>query len=120
MIGSIAGLITDATAAGDGEDKDSLKTLPEDSSKDPAKDPQNDSPQEPTDREAAAAAAPADTVNIAKRTTDDKTGKDHVGYLMYAVVLAMLVFEGISTPIVFGLYANWGTGKSFIMNKVFF
>jgi hypothetical protein len=120
MIGSIAGLITDATAAGDGEDKDSLKTLPEDSSKDPAKDPQNDSPQEPTDSEAAAAAAPADTVNIAKRTTDDKTGKDHVGYLMYAVVLAMLVFEGISTPIVFGLYANWGTGKSFIMNKVFF
>lgn len=53
-----------------------------------------------------------------KRTTDDKTGKDHVGYLNYALVLSMLIFKGISTPSVIGLYANWGTGKSFIMNKV--
>ena len=52
------------------------------------------------------------------RTTDDKTGRDHVGYLNYALVLAMLIHKGVSAPTVFGLYANWGTGKSFIMRKV--
>ena len=52
------------------------------------------------------------------RTTDDKTGKDHVGYMNYALVLAMLIHLGVSVPVVFGLYASWGTGKSFIMNKV--
>jgi hypothetical protein len=29
----------------------------------------------------------------------------------------MLIQYGISTPAVFGLYASWGTGKSFIMTK---
>jgi hypothetical protein len=122
MIGSLSGLIMDTAdekqgvegnssqAAGDAEDKDSLLV---DAPEDPAKDQIID----PTNSEAAA--APSKTVELAKRTTDDKTGKDHVGYTVYALVLSMLVFKGISTPIVFGLYANWGTGKSFIMNKVF-
>jgi hypothetical protein len=50
-------------------------------------------------------------------TRDDKSGKDHVGYLTYALVLAILVHKGVQPPCVFGLYAAWGTGKSFIMEK---
>ena len=48
---------------------------------------------------------------------DDKSGKDHIGAAQYALSLAMLVFCGIQTPCVIGIYAQWGTGKSFIMNK---
>ena len=36
----------------------------------------------------------------------------------YAKAIAQLIFFGIQTPCVFGLYAAWGTGKSFTMNKV--
>eukprot|EP01036_Dinobryon_divergens_P035402 gene35402-45868_t len=60
----------------------------------------------------------SESFNAQNRTTDDKTGRDHVGYLNYALVLAMLIHKGVSAPTVFGLYANWGTGKSFIMRKV--
>lgn len=56
-------------------------------------------------------------VGAFERTTDDKFGKDHIGYLNYANILSMMVQYGVSTPVVFGLYATWGTGKSFIMNK---
>ena len=53
-----------------------------------------------------------------RETKDDKTGKDNIGYLNYALVLGSLLQSQFSTPIVIGLYATWGTGKSFIMNKV--
>ena len=49
---------------------------------------------------------------------DDMTGQDHIGYVDYALRMAHLIFYGLQTPCVFGLYAAWGTGKSFIMNKV--
>ena len=58
-----------------------------------------------------------ETVPAEVRTKDDKSGKDHVGYLAYALVLAILVHKCVQPPCVFGLYAAWGTGKSFITNK---
>ena len=58
-------------------------------------------------------------LKVANTTTNNpiKDDKDHVGYLTYALVLAILVHKGVQPPCVFGLYAAWGTGKSFIMEK---
>eukprot|EP00964_Phaeocystis_antarctica_P139013 scaffold103705_cov62-Phaeocystis_antarctica.AAC.4 len=55
------------------------------------------------------------TVNMPK---DDKTGKDHIGYADYALCLSSLIFGALETPCVIGIYAQWGTGKSFIMEKI--
>lgn len=60
---------------------------------------------------------PSKDLNSMERTTDDKSGRDHIGYTNYAVALSLLIQYGISAPTTFGLYATWGTGKSFIMNK---
>eukprot|EP00929_Paragymnodinium_shiwhaense_P059085 TRINITY_DN29576_c0_g1_i2.p1 TRINITY_DN29576_c0_g1~~TRINITY_DN29576_c0_g1_i2.p1 ORF type:complete len:862 (+),score=139.80 TRINITY_DN29576_c0_g1_i2:101-2686(+) len=49
---------------------------------------------------------------------DDKDGTDHIGYSQYARALSQLVTLFIDTPCVFGLFATWGTGKSFTMNKI--
>ena len=56
-----------------------------------------------------------ETVNTLK---DDKTGHDHIGYADYAMCLSSLIFGALETPCVIGIYAQWGTGKSFIMEKI--
>ena len=49
---------------------------------------------------------------------DDKTGRDHIGTADYALCLASLIFGALETPCVVGIYAQWGTGKSFMMEKI--
>eukprot|EP00928_Gymnodinium_smaydae_P026978 TRINITY_DN21013_c0_g2_i1.p1 TRINITY_DN21013_c0_g2~~TRINITY_DN21013_c0_g2_i1.p1 ORF type:complete len:1031 (+),score=136.20 TRINITY_DN21013_c0_g2_i1:100-3192(+) len=49
---------------------------------------------------------------------DSMEGPDLVGYKAYAEALAKLVLCLVTCPLVVGLYAAWGTGKSFIMNKL--
>ena len=56
--------------------------------------------------------------NNVRALPDDKTGRDHVGYSDYAMCLSSLIFAGLDTPCVIGIYAQWGTGKSFIMEKI--
>ena len=51
-------------------------------------------------------------------TKDDKTGRDHIGSADYALCLASLIFGALQTPCVIGIYAQWGTGKSFMMEKI--
>ena len=51
-------------------------------------------------------------------TKDDKTGQDHIGSADYALCLASLIFGALQTPCVIGIYAQWGTGKSFMMEKI--
>ena len=53
-----------------------------------------------------------------KSLKDDKTGHDHIGYADYAMCLSSLIFGALETPCVIGIYAQWGTGKSFIMEKI--
>eukprot|EP01042_Synura_sphagnicola_P000504 gene504-537_t len=49
---------------------------------------------------------------------DDKHGRDHIGTTVFAEALANSIFEGDSLPLVIGLFAPWGAGKSFILEKV--
>ena len=49
---------------------------------------------------------------------DDKTGRDHIGSADYALCLASLIFGALQPPCVIGIYAQWGTGKSFMMEKI--
>ncbi len=50
---------------------------------------------------------------------DSLHGQDLIGYKTYARVLAELILFSLQdTPFVIGLFASWGQGKSFIMNKV--
>jgi hypothetical protein len=48
---------------------------------------------------------------------DDKTGKDLIDTSLYAEKLAGMIVQKLETSFVIGLHAQWGSGKSFIMNK---
>ena len=54
----------------------------------------------------------------AESLKDDKYGKDHIGTSILAEALAEMIFDGASLPLVIGLFAPWGAGKSFILEKV--
>lgn len=42
-----------------------------------------------------------------------------LGYDLYSSALADILSEpSLSTPITVGLYAKWGSGKSFLLNKL--
>lgn len=42
-----------------------------------------------------------------------------LGYDLYSTVLADIVSEpALPMPLTVGLYAKWGSGKSFLMNKI--
>eukprot|EP01042_Synura_sphagnicola_P001390 gene1390-1583_t len=64
------------------------------------------------DRVVKSAKSPAGLVK------DDKYGKDHIGTTVFAETLAKVIFEGDNLPLVIGLFAPWGAGKSFILEKV--
>eukprot|EP01042_Synura_sphagnicola_P001726 gene1726-2026_t len=49
---------------------------------------------------------------------DDKYGKDFIGTSVLAEALADSIYEGDNLPLVIGLFAPWGAGKSFILEKV--
>eukprot|EP01042_Synura_sphagnicola_P001968 gene1968-2330_t len=49
---------------------------------------------------------------------DDKHGKDYIGTSSFAEALAETIFYGKSRPLVIGLFAPWGAGKSFMLEKI--
>nr|CAB3262168.1 uncharacterized protein LOC100178218 [Phallusia mammillata] len=49
--------------------------------------------------------------------SDNDTGVDHLGYSIYADALARLLFW-VQTPITVGVFAPWGSGKSFLLREV--
>ncbi|GMH97462.1 hypothetical protein TrVE_jg7207 [Triparma verrucosa] len=49
---------------------------------------------------------------------DDMKGVDHVGITNYALRISQLIVLKLETPSVFGIYATWGSGKSFLMYKI--
>jgi hypothetical protein len=61
-----------------------------------------------------------DKVTGAGALKDDKGvgAVDHVGYSEYAMHIAQLINAGLEPPVVFGICALWGTGKSFLLEKV--
>jgi len=55
----------------------------------------------------------------AKRISkDDLFGRDHIGDSEYACAIAKLTTSFLEAPCVFGLFASWGKGKTFTMNKI--
>eukprot|EP01042_Synura_sphagnicola_P001414 gene1414-1610_t len=56
--------------------------------------------------------------DLAAVLRDDKYGKDLIGTSIFAEALAEMIFEGASLPLVVGLFAPWGAGKSFLLEKV--
>ena len=48
---------------------------------------------------------------------DSMTGPDFVNFKEYAKVLSQVAFKIEEHPVVVGVYAGWGSGKSFVMNK---
>jgi len=48
---------------------------------------------------------------------DSDTGVDYLGYTVYAEALAQTI-ECVKTPVTVGIFARWGSGKSFLVKQV--
>lgn len=48
---------------------------------------------------------------------DNDSGIDHLGTAVYAKALADQI-QHIETPVTFGIFARWGTGKSFLLKHI--
>ena len=56
---------------------------------------------------------------IAGRLNTNEDNENMLGYDLYSSALADILSEpSLSTPITVGLYAKWGSGKSFLLNKL--
>ncbi|CAK9816866.1 Kinase D-interacting substrate of 220 kDa [Anthophora quadrimaculata] len=55
----------------------------------------------------------------ARRLNTNEDNENMLGYDLYSSALADILSEpSLSTPITVGLYAKWGSGKSFLLNKL--
>ncbi|XP_032676963.1 kinase D-interacting substrate of 220 kDa B isoform X3 [Odontomachus brunneus] len=55
----------------------------------------------------------------ARRLNTNEDSENMLGYDLYSSALADILSEpSLSTPITVGLYAKWGSGKSFLLNKL--
>ncbi|CAB0040958.1 unnamed protein product [Trichogramma brassicae] len=55
----------------------------------------------------------------ARRLNTNEDNENMLGYDLYSCALADILSEpSLSTPITVGLYAKWGSGKSFLLNKL--
>ncbi|XP_015122947.1 kinase D-interacting substrate of 220 kDa B isoform X2 [Diachasma alloeum] len=55
----------------------------------------------------------------ARRLNTNEDNENMLGYDLYSSALADILSEpSLSTPITLGLYAKWGSGKSFLLNKL--
>lgn len=56
---------------------------------------------------------------ILGRLNTNEDNENMLGYDLYSSALADILSEpSLSTPITVGLYAKWGSGKSFLLNKL--
>lgn len=56
---------------------------------------------------------------ISGRLNTNEDNENMLGYDLYSSALADILSEpSLSTPITVGLYAKWGSGKSFLLNKL--
>jgi hypothetical protein len=79
--------------------------------------------EEQAEHEKNEADATAKKVELAAKkvelASDSKEGKDYIGTLKWAASLTRLLFCGkTDINLVIGLYAQWGVGKSFMMEKI--
>lgn len=55
----------------------------------------------------------------AGRLNTNEDNENMLGYELYSSALADMLSEpSLSMPITVGLYAKWGSGKSFLLNKL--
>lgn len=55
----------------------------------------------------------------ARAMNSNTENENSLGYDLYSCALAAILSEpDVSMPITIGLYAKWGSGKSFLLNKV--
>lgn len=55
----------------------------------------------------------------ARRLNTNEDNENMLGYDLYSSALADILSEpSLSMPITVGLYAKWGSGKSFLLNKL--
>lgn len=58
-------------------------------------------------------------VPFAGRLNTNEDNEKLLGYDLYSSALADMVSEpSLSMPITIGLFAKWGSGKSFLLNKL--
>lgn len=56
---------------------------------------------------------------ISGRLNTNEDNENMLGYDLYSSALADMLSEpSLSMPITVGLYAKWGSGKSFLLNKL--
>ena len=55
----------------------------------------------------------------ARKLNTNEDNENMLGYELYSAALADMLSEpSLSVPITVGLYARWGSGKSFLLNKL--
>lgn len=55
----------------------------------------------------------------ARKLNTNEDNENLLGYELYSAALADMLSEpSLSVPITVGLYARWGSGKSFLLNKL--
>ena len=55
----------------------------------------------------------------ARKLNTNEDSENMLGYDLYSSALADILTEpSLSTPITVGLYAKWGSGKSFLLKKL--
>lgn len=58
-------------------------------------------------------------ISFAGRLNTNEDNEKLLGYDLYSSALADMVSEpSLSMPITIGLFAKWGSGKSFLLNKL--
>lgn len=58
-------------------------------------------------------------LRISGRLNTNEDNENLLGYDLYSSALADILSEpSLSMPITVGLYAKWGSGKSFLLNKL--
>lgn len=58
-------------------------------------------------------------IPFAGRLNTNEDNEKLLGYDLYSSALADMVSEpSLSMPITIGLFAKWGSGKSFLLNKL--
>lgn len=58
-------------------------------------------------------------ITFAGRLNTNEDNEKLLGYDLYSSALADMVSEpSLSMPITIGLFAKWGSGKSFLLNKL--